>query len=224
MTKNKKTLKSTLMRISIILIFLIALFSCNNKKNNRNHWIAIKDSFYTQRLNDFIVDIKLSTDFYNRLNDKAHSFKDKILDSLFHQPVYLYSWHKQDSTGTVFSIVTEGMGESIEVKLLSFDKNDKLISNIILAKKGGEIGSYSYESRSHFISLDTFVTLHTRVYRHDELTLKRLSRIIGDTLKYVNTIGKDGIVTSKIIDSIITSQKFKNKNGFVTEEMIKQYY
>lgn len=86
------------------------------------------------------------------------------------------------------------MGESIEIRLLAFDKFNKLNSNIIVAKLGGEPGSYSYKSESHFKTSETFFSLETRTYSCDELTLKKLSRIISDTLRVRHIIGMNGNV------------------------------
>jgi hypothetical protein len=86
---------------------------------------------------------------------------------------------------------------------------------------GGEPGSYHYETKTHFKNQDTFLTIHTRTYANDELTHKKLSRVVGDTLWIQHFFDKSGKINSQTIDSSFTSDKFKNKDGFVTEKMLK---
>ena len=209
------------MRNTITLILALSMVACKTSSNINNHWLALKDSFYSQNQKDFTIDSTLKANFYNnKLHRRLHSTKEKIFDSIFGSPHYLYSWQKQDTAMTAFTILSEGFGECLEIRLLTFDKLDKLTSNIIVAKLGGEPGSYSYKTESHFKTQDTFLTVHTRTYSVDELTHKKLSRIVGDTLWVRQYFDKTGKVVSQIIDSSMTSKCFKNKYGYVTEKML----
>lgn len=211
------------MRILFTIILGLTMFACSTKSSNNNsHWLNLKDSFHFQNLQDFTADTGLVLNFFNKTLDSSfHSIKDKQLDSIFSQTYYLYSWQRQNTTLTAFTILTEGFGECLEIRLLTFDKFDKLISDIIVAKFGGEPGSYSYETKTHFKNQDTFLTTHTRTYANDELTQKKLSRIVGDTLWVRHIFNKSGEIKSQITDSSLTSHKFKNKDGCVTERMLK---
>ena len=211
------------MRILFTIILGLTMFACSTKSSNNNsHWLNLKDSFHFQNLQDFTADTGLVLNFFNKTLDSSfHSIKDKQLDSIFSQTYYLYSWQRQDTTLTAFTILTEGFGECLEIRLLTFDKFDKLISDIIVAKFGGEPGSYSYETKTHFKNQDTFLTTHTRTYANDELTQKKLSRIVGDTLWVRHIFNKSGEIKSQTTDSSLTSHKFKNKDGCVTERMLK---
>ena len=117
--------------------------------------------------------------------------------------------------------MSENLGECLEIRLLTFDKLDKLTSDVVVAKLGGEPGSYSYGTESHFKTQDSFLTVHTRTYSVDELTHKKLSRIVVDTLWVKQYFDKTGKVVSQIIDSSMTSKRFKNKDGYVTEKMLR---
>ena len=66
------------------------------------------------------------------------------------------------------------------------------------------------------------MTTHTKTYANDELTLKKLSRIVGDTLWVRLYFDKSGKINSQTIDSSLTSNKFKDKDGYVTEKMLKK--
>jgi len=212
------------MRISFTIILGLIMLACRTKSSNNNsHWLNLKDRFHFQNLQDFKADRGLVLNFFNKTLDSSfHSIKDKQLDSIIIQPYYLYSWQRQDTTFTAFTILTEGFGECLEIRLLTFDKFDILISDIIVARLGGEPGSYSYETKTHFIHQDTFLTTHTRTYANDELTLKKLSRIVGDTLWVRHYFDKSGKINSQTIDSSLTSNKFKDKDGYVTEKMLKK--
>jgi hypothetical protein len=118
--------------------------------------------------------------------------------------------------------LAEGFGECLEIRLLVFDKLNKLISDVTVAKFGAEPGSYQYESESHFITQDTFLTRHIRTYSTDEITLEKLTKTIGDTIWMRQIINKNGTINSETIDSNLTSKYYKNKNGFVTEKMIQK--
>ncbi len=211
------------MRILLTIILGLTMFACMTKSNNsNNHWLNLKDSFHFQHLQDFAPDSNLVSAFFNnKLDGHFHSVHDKRLDSIFSDRYYLYSWQKQDTTVTAFTILTEGFGECLEIRLLTFDKFDQLTSDITVAKLGGEPGSYSYKTETHFKTQDTFLTIHTRTYSIDELTHKKLSRVVGDTFWVQYFIDKNGKINSQTIDSNFTSQRFKNKDGYVTEKMLK---
>jgi len=53
------------------------------------------------------------------------------------------------------------------------------------------------------------------------LTQKKLSRVVGDTLWVRHFFDKSGKINSQTIDSSLTSHKFKDKDGYVTEKMLK---
>lgn len=216
------------MRRLLIVFLIISLCTCKTKYRKpenfgNTYWLRLKDSFYLQNVKDFIPDSGIVADFFNKKPSKVfHQVKDKILDSIVEGRYYLYSWQKQDSAFTAFTIIDEGFGECFEIRLLTFGKANNLISDIVVAKFGAEPGSYEYKSESHFKANDTFLTLHTRTYSIDELTLKKLSKVVGDSIRLIQYFEKGGKINSKIIDSNFTSDRYKDKNGQVTEKMIKK--
>lgn len=214
------------MRILLPLFCALTIFACKTQNEKTRmasnpYWLTIKDSFYFQNIKDFTPDSSLVSEFYyKKLGTKFHSTKNEILDSIIGEPYYLYSWQRQDTALTAFTVITEGFGECFEMRLLVFDKFNKLTSDITVAKLGAEPGSYEYKSQSHFQDKDTFVTMHTKTYFIDESNLNKLSRPIGDTFQVRHFFDEKGKVHSQPIDSNFTSQRFKNKDGFVTEKML----
>ena len=202
--------------------------TATDKKSIGNSLLQLDDTyFYKKNLTSFSFDSAFLNSYYNRTSiyKSFEKSKSTLLDSiLMTKHYYLYSLQQDDKKYKCFTVVTEAMGEALEMYYLTFDKKDSLISQFTVAKNGGEPGGHKYSTISSFISKDTLLVISERTFLHDQITLNLLSRPIGDTAisKYKFQNGQFTFVTS---DTNFHTNKYFDKDGYITQKSLdKKHY
>jgi len=218
------------MRLFYGLILLAAIWSCNptiTAIKSDSPWESMADDFHYKNLTEFSLDTSLLNSYYGRqkVYDDFIKPKDRTLDDiLLTKHYYLYSWQQYDTCFTAFTLLKEGRGEALEMHYLIFNGLNKLVSDVVVAKHGGEPGGYQYETKSYLKSKDTIISTEERTFFVDQKTLKQLSQPVGDTVHFKQIISNNGTIQIETIDSIFISQNFVDEDGWITQKMIDKYY